>query len=121
MENAWKRRPRARRSNRVCISRGGGGSSATGDLVKRSVRGSDELAHTEAGVHPLRVVSGQVADEDVAAGVEVHRQRLCAASLDVLDLVNELDALAGFVDIAALFRRELIRRELCLEHHQLAR
>ena len=72
----------------------------------------------EGRVHPL---TGQVADEDVARGVERHREGRRRAARDVLDLVDERDALTLFVDVTVLIGWERVRSEVGLEDDELMR
>ena len=66
-------------------------------------------ADRERRVHPLLVVTREVADEHVVPGVQRHRERLSGAARDVFDLVDVLDALALFVDVSVIADRKRVR------------
>jgi hypothetical protein len=68
-------------------------------------------------------MSRQVADHDVLSRLEVDLEIRGGTRIDVLHLVDGLDALALLVDdddpVLVLFGRELVRREVRLEHDEL--
>lgn len=83
------------------------------------------LGDRESGVHPLLVVRlflglvVDVAHQDVAAGVEVHRDGLRVADGDVLDLIDRFDPLPRLVDGPVRLGGECLRSEVRLDDGEL--
>jgi len=98
--------------------------------ARRAVACSEASAYStvERGSHALLIVDDRlvalvlddVADQDVAPGLERNRE-LGRVDRDVLDLVDELDALALLVHRAVRRGWQRVRRQVGLEDEELVR